>query len=180
MFDIPVYSTLRGWACLRRRYRRDSRRVPDTAPSMPLLELQNISGTSGWRTLWSVRKEVSFVHKHTHTNTLTNTESLMQYTQMVVEGDKTLKLTYKGKLIFVKNSHRILFVFHQDMWTQRIQMKASRGSGGKDNWIKCLNLKKRKKDETRGSNSGNHLNNLHVYQYVISGTRNILAKLAEN
>lgn len=177
MFDIPVYSTLRGWDCLRRRYRRDSRRVPDTAPSMPLLELRNISGTSGWRTLWSVRKEVSFcTQTHTHTNTLTNTESLMQYTQMVVEGDKTLELTYKGKLIFVKNLHRILFVFHQDMWTQRIQMKASRGSGGKDNWIKCLNLKKRKKDETRGSNSGNHLNNLHVYQYVISGTRKYFSK----
>lgn len=117
-----------------------------------------------------------FLYTNTHTQTLTNTESLMQYTQMVVEGDKTLKLTYKGKLIFVKNLHRILFVFHQDMWTQRIQMKASRGSGGKDNWIKCLNLKKRKKDETRGSNSGNHLNNLHVYQYVISGTRKYFSK----
>lgn len=122
MFDIPVYSTLRGWACLRRRYRRDSRRVPDTAPSMPLLELQNISGTSGWRTLWSVRKEVSFVHKHTHTNTLTNTESLMQYTQMVVEGDKTLKLTYKRKLIFVTNLHRILHLY----FTRICEHKGSR------------------------------------------------------
>lgn len=31
---------------------------------------------------------------------------------MVVEGDKILKLIYKGKLIFVKNLYRILFVFY--------------------------------------------------------------------
>lgn len=42
-------------------------------------------------------------------------------------------------------------------------MKVSRGLGGKDNWIKCLSLKKRKKDEIRGSNLGNYLNNLYVY-----------------
>lgn len=72
LFDLPVYSTMRGWACLRRRYRKDSRPVPDTAPSTPLRELLNISGTSGWRTLWSVRREVSCctltkLHTNTHT-----------------------------------------------------------------------------------------------------------------
>lgn len=43
-----------------------------------------------------------FLYTNTHTNTLTNTESLMQHPQKVVEGDKTLKLTYKDKLIFLQ------------------------------------------------------------------------------
>lgn len=117
LFNLPIYSTLRGWACLRRRYRRDSRRVPDIVPSMPLLELRNISGTSGWRTLWSVKKEVSFC-----TLTHTQTQSLMQYPQKVVEGDKTLKLTYKRKLIFVTNLHRILHLY----FTRICEHKGSR------------------------------------------------------
>lgn len=94
LFDLPVYSTMRGWACLRRRYRRDSRPVPDTVPSTPLLELRNISGTSGLRTLWSVRREVSFCTlTKLHTNT--HLPGIHKVSEAVVQGGKTLKLTYK-------------------------------------------------------------------------------------
>lgn len=61
-------------------------------------------------------KRSVFVH------TLTNTESLMQYPQKVLEGDKALKLTYKCKLIFVTNLHRILHLY----FTRLCEHKGSR------------------------------------------------------
>lgn len=63
-----------------------------------------------------------FLYTNTHTNTLTNTESLKQHPQKVVEGDKTLKLTYKDKLIFVTNLHRILHLY----FTRICEHKGSR------------------------------------------------------
>lgn len=71
--------------------------------------------------VWGKRSVLTFcthTHKHTHKHRVTDAA----HPQKVVEGDKTLKLTYKDKLIFVTNLHRILHLY----FTRICEHKGSR------------------------------------------------------